>query len=310
MSAQIMVPLDGSPFSEQALNYAYQVARRMSATVHLVRVQSPEVLTAEASFFNVQRAPAIREAEQEYLAKIRGAGPWQVRTTITNVLGGPVVDALAVYVREHAIDLVIMTTHGRGGLSRAWLGSVADQLIRQVSIPILLLRPSQGGMTMPGLRFELEHIVIPLDGSAESERALEPAIALGNLTGARYTLLQIVEPLALIAVSDGLPIPMQKEQYEELRMSAAAYLDRVAERLRSEGYLVDTAVVIQHQCAAGILEQAVSTDASLIAMATHGRSGFRRLALGSVADKVLRGTSVPLLLLRPENRELALSASA
>ena len=82
---------------------------------------------------------------------------------------------------------------------------------------------------------------------------------------------------------------MQRTEHEELRTRAAAYLNTVAEPLRAQGHQVDTAVVIQPQCAAGILEQAVSTDASLIAMATHGRSGFQRLALGSVADKVLRG---------------------
>jgi nucleotide-binding universal stress UspA family protein len=102
-----------------------------------------------------------------------------------------------------------------------------------------------------------------------------------------------------------MPIAMQMNEHDELRARAAAYLNTVAERLRSQGHQVETTVVIQPQCAAGILEQAVSTEASLIAMATHGRSGFQRLALGSVADKVLRGTTVPLLLLRA-----ALPASA
>jgi nucleotide-binding universal stress UspA family protein len=105
-------------------------------------------------------------------------------------------------------------------------------------------------------------------------------------------------------------VPMQQEEHDALRANAANYLESVAQRLRARGSSVDTTVVIQPQCAVGILEQAATAEANLIAMATHGRSGLQRLALGSVADKVMRGTSVPLLLLRPEGTELELSASA
>ncbi len=310
MSAQIMVPLDGSDFSEQALRYAYQLAWRMNAKLHLVKVQTRESVAAEALFVDSHGA-GTRAADEQYLARIRDPGLLELKTEpATAVLKGPVVNALATYIRDQNIELVIMTTHGRGGLSRAWIGSVADKLIRRVNIPVLLLRPRKGETTRLGPGFELDHIVIPLDGSEESERAIEPALALGNLTWARYTLLQVVSPFMLIAASEAAPPQQQEEHYAELRANAARYLNRVAERLRAEGHLVDTAVVIQPQLAAGIIEQAVWTEASLIAMATHGRSGLQRLALGSVADKVMRGSTVPLLLLRPGHREVALSASA
>lgn len=310
MSPQIMVPLDGSAFSEQGLRYAQQVASHMRGTLHLVRVNAPDPLTAEAFFFNVQPA-GVRHADEQYLARIRDNGVWQLQTrAVTAVLDGPVVDALSAYIHSQRIDFVIMTTHGRGGLSRAWLGSVADQLVRRVNIPILLLRPQKGEIRIPGPRFDLDHILIPLDGSHESELAIEPALALGRLTSARFTLLQIVPPLTVIPVTEVVPLPIQQAEHDELRAGAERYLDQVAQRLRGAGHEVDTEVVIQPQCAAGILEQAVSTQVNLIVMATHGRSGLQRLALGSVADKVLRGTSVPLLLLRPNPGEVALTVSA
>jgi nucleotide-binding universal stress UspA family protein len=307
---QVMVPLDGSEFSEQALKYAYDLAGRMRARLHLVKVQAPEPVNAEGFFFNMQANPPSFGADEGYLTVKRLDRLGSNVDVVTAVLKGRIVDALSGYIHDQGIDLIIMTTHGRGGLSRAWLGSVADQLVRRVNIPTLLLRPSKKSEGSNGRRFELDHIVIPLDGSAESERAIEPAIALGQVTGAHYTLLQVVPPLVLVPAIDGAPIALDRDEHQDLRTSAAKYLDGVAERLREQGHQVDTAIVIQPQCAAGILEQAAGSDANLIAMATHGRSGFQRLALGSVADKVLRGTTVPLLLLRPWNQEAALSASA
>ena len=304
---QIMVPLDGSEFSEQALACAYALAGRTGARLHLVKVQAPEPLTAEAFFFNVQADTPSRIGDQSYLDRI-AAQQGEV-SVVTALLRGRVVDALAAYCIGRDIDLVVMTTHGRGGLSRAWLGSVADELVRRISIPLMLLRPSPKA-TKCGSALNLEHILIPLDRSEESERAIEPALALGQLTGAHYTLVEVVPPLTLVPMPEVAPVALQQSEHDELRNRAAAYLNTVAERLRAQGHQVDTAVVIQPQCAAGILEQAVSTDASLIAMATHGRSGFQRLALGSVADKVLRGTTVPLLLLRPSHREAELQAAA
>src|SRR5688572_19257901 len=137
-----MVPLDGSDFSEQALRYAYQLAMRMRARVHLVRVLSAEGITAENVVFDTQPDDDEWKAAKSYLGRISEDGLWQTRTASeTAVLRGPVAGSLAQYASAHDIDLVIMTTHGRGGLSRAWLGSVADELVRQLNIPILVLRP-------------------------------------------------------------------------------------------------------------------------------------------------------------------------
>jgi nucleotide-binding universal stress UspA family protein len=301
-----MVPVDGSPLSEQALRYAGELAQRMNAIIHLVKVQSNDRLPGDP----LLPAPAerlSRRLDREYLGRLAEELEGVV---VTAVLKGPVVESLADYIASTGIDLVVMTTHGKGGLSRAWLGSVADQLVRHVSVPALLLRPQERETAPKVVRFTLDHILIPLDGSAESERAIQPAIALGALTGARFTLVRVVAPLLPIPGAEALPLSKQLADHEALRASASAYLDHVAARLRARGYSIDTMVVIQPQCAAGIIEQAAVTEANLIAMATHGRSGIQRLRLGSVADKVMRGTSLPVLLLRPNEAGLALPISA
>jgi nucleotide-binding universal stress UspA family protein len=186
-----------------------------------------------------------------------------------------------------------MATHGRGPLSRFWLGSVADELIRRTPVLVLLVRP---GEKVPGMIPEvvLGNILIPLDGSALAEQVLEPALELARLMEARCTLLRVVESCSSPADrgSDGPPE----------RAPAETYLNRVAGRLREKGLRIRTRVVVARHAAEAILEEAEAQASNLIALATHGRGGFKRMLLGSVADKVLRGASTLVLVQRSDGK--------
>lgn len=300
MFSHIMVPLDGSGFSEQAVAYALGAARRAGATIHFVRVHAPTAPPNSATPWlldPVAEADRWRE-ERTYLeraAELPRASGLRVRLA---VLDGTVVDALSCYIKHAGIDLVVMTTHGRGGLSRIWLGSVADSLVRSVDIPILLLRPRNAKVSAFGPQFGLDHIVIPVDGTEASERMIEHAIEFGRLAGARYSLVQVVAPP--IQSTPSFEMPAWSDDFEQVRAQAEASLERIAQNMRARGLIVHTTVVVQTQAAAGILEHSAESRGDLIAMATHGRTGWPRMVLGSVADKVLRGSDVPLLLLPPE----------
>jgi nucleotide-binding universal stress UspA family protein len=193
-----------------------------------------------------------------------------------------------------------MATHGRGALSRAWLGSVADGVIRQAKIPVLFVRPAEGTAPETITARSLETILIPLDGSGLSEHAFEQATELGELFGSAYHLTRVVAyPLDI--ASPYLPYTVQMNQHilRDAKESAASYLEERADRMRRRGLRVTTSVAVDAQAGHGILSEADAVGCDLIAMATHGRSGVGRLVLGSAADKVLRGTQVPVLLLRP-----------
>jgi nucleotide-binding universal stress UspA family protein len=215
-------------------------------------------------------------------------------------LSGEVAPALEEFVRANAISLVVMTTHGRGGLSRAWFGSIADALIRHLDAPVLMVRPQSAGR-QGSQAVHFDHILVPLDGSVLSEQAIQEAVKFGKLFDARYTLLEVVLPPFGVSPDAMAPVVYQAET-EELRRAASTYLDGLAAPLRSEGLEVETAVVIQPQAAAGILEEAAIRQVDLIIMGSHGRGGWRRYALGSVADKVQRGASVPVLMFRASER--------
>ena len=295
MYRSILVPLDGSPFAEHALPLAASIARRGSAILHLVHVHGL------ASAHAVDLMPHPDDAEQrasalayldELALRVSGDGAIPISTVL---LDAPLVHALHSYAATHAVDLTVMTTHGRGALSRLWLGSVADRLIRQSAAPVLVVHP-QTVATEEQIAPAFKHMLIPLDGSALAEQILPHALALGSLMQTDYTLLQVAE-LAL-ASTELYGSEFDRSVQERVCGRAQHYLDHLAEPLCSEGFNVRTEVAIgwpaQH-----ILDYARGHGVDAIALATHGHGGLARLLLGSVSDKVIRGASVPVLLYRP-----------
>lgn len=299
MYRSILVPLDGSAFSEHALPLALSLARRADAQVHLAHVHvepSPLLTRVHDS--------EMRAAEQMYLEGIvqRIEATWNVPLT-TIMLDGPIVQQLHSYMTDSAADLVVMTTHGRGPITRFWLGSVADALIRQTSVPVLLVRPRDQLLDLVH-EPSINRMLVPLDGSSLAEQVLPYASALGRLTDAEYTLLQAVE-LPIIAYSTEVPtVVMDSMTPEALREYAQNYLDTVADRLRGQGLRVQTATMI-NQAAASILTYAQEHAIDMIALETHGRTGLARWILGAVADKVIRGATVPVLVHTPQSVHVA-----
>jgi nucleotide-binding universal stress UspA family protein len=294
MFRSVVVPLDGSAFGEQALPPAVAVARATGAALRLVHKHVPPApihpdgaLARDSAISSRSRALEWTYLEQAAGRAAAGGG----LAVSTDLVEGPTVEALCGAVREAAADLVVLTTHGRGPLSRFWLGSVADALVRQLTVPVLLVRPTEeeDGPAPEGLR--VQNLLVPLDGSPYAEAALAPALTLGRSAGAVCTLLRVVGHEA-----DGPEGPGQ------LREEARAYLEGLAGRLREQGHQVRTRLHTHRSPAAAILEEAACGPYDLVALATHGRGGLARLLLGSVADKVIRGATIPVLVCRPAER--------
>ncbi|MEX1183284.1 MAG: universal stress protein [Gemmatimonadota bacterium] len=294
---RIMVPLDGSAFAEQALPLAVAIARRTGAQLHVITVRASYPIETELNEGN--------NYVREVAAQIQSQLPEPIiAQAITNELAALhyhppesslVSTILASHAEEQQIDLILMTTHGRGGLQRSWLGSVTDSLTRTASCPLLVARPTEQPFSLaaPADR-GLNHILIPLDGSPAAEQAISEARQLGDPFDARYTLLRVISPLAQLTVGTDLyPIEYTAPRS---RKAAVQYLDTVAARLRHEGLAVDTRVVEDTSPAPAILSYASAHAADLIALTTTGVGGIRRFLLGSVADKLVRSGNVPTLL--------------
>lgn len=302
MLRSILVPLDGSTFAEHALPYALMLARQYGARLRLVQVHEPPVPIEYAAelptaFYEDE---AVREREWQALQALATslARDWGV-TVMPRRRDGEPVAALAREVVDGDADLVVMSTHGRGPLARAWLGSVADGLLRAVRVPLLLVRP-RGEAVERAPRAPFRSILVPLDGSSLSERVLEHAVSLAGRSHARLTLLRTIpvsvpSPAPLAYAGGG--VAESEAVVEQLRVEARHALERVAARL---GVVTECVVAPAASPAAGILDHAAREDVDLIAMSTHGYGGFTRLIHGSVADKVIRGASTPVLVVRPE----------
>jgi nucleotide-binding universal stress UspA family protein len=288
----ILVPLDGSELAERALPVAERVARATAGTLLLARVVpisrwaiDPPGLPLDPQLYR-QLPEHIRNLldreEQGALAyvgrveaELRGRG-LRVRSLVER--GVPDATLLDLEV-DPPIGLVVLASHGRTGLARFALGSMADRLARYGRAPVLVVRP----FGEVGRQVRLERALVPLDGSALAELALAMVHALAGRVLRSATLVRVVDP------------DLRAGETAEARR----YLDEVRGRLVAElagrECAIDSRVVYGHT-AEQIL--ACSDDRDVVVMATHGRTGATRWALGSVADRVLQQVQIPLLLVR------------
>lgn len=296
MYRKILVPLDGSKFAESALPLALSLTRRTKANLHVSTVQE-----AIPSFAYDEWENAAAEWSEQYLGNVaERMAPHAGGEITVALLSGHIVETLEKEAQSQGADLVIMATHGRGLLSRAWLGSVADSFLHHTDHPVLLVRPEDGDTPDLAADRSFQKILVPLDGTELSECMLEHAVAFGRLFGAAYHLVRVV-PYPIDIASPYLPHTVQLNQglVDDAKGAATEYLGAQALSLREQGLDVDTVVLVDAQPGHGILQEVEEAGCDLIAMSTHGRRGLSRAILGSAADKVLRGTHVPVLLYRP-----------
>jgi nucleotide-binding universal stress UspA family protein len=300
MFNRLLVPLDGSPLAEQAVGQAMAISRACGASVDLLFVHEPgpfENVRSDAPGGGEWATQAERylKALGEELGTSTGA-----RVTHTVLQGDP---ARVICDRAADVDLIVMTSHGRTGLSRAWLGSVADAVMRHAKTPVLILRPLGGATAHRGEAHQVfKHILIPLDGL--STEIVPPAIALAKCGNARVTLLRIVQPLPQIAVDASVPYlavsgALDPSATKEISDAAREQIAGIARRLHDDTGLETTSrVIVDSQVATSILAFAEANEIDVIAMSSH-TGAVSRLFLGSVADKVARGSEVPVLVYKP-----------
>jgi nucleotide-binding universal stress UspA family protein len=294
MFKNIMLPVDGSHFSELALPLAVRVAERSNARLHVVRVHTPPVATAE-SIVNADYEDLVRDWERDSLQVALERATASGIAATAHLIDGPIVHALQKYIEAAAIDLVVMSTHGRSGIKRAVLGSVAEQCVRKTEVPILLLRPRADDDVLPAHFVDWRRVVVPLDGTEQSEAVLPHAVDFARLTGAEIVLTRA----ALVPFEVSITIDPEglKDYAARVHTEAAIYLRTVQQTLPSD-IKVRYETITGDRASDAILKFAEKAGADLIAMATHGRSGWARIAVGSVAETVLHKSATPILLIK------------
>lgn len=319
MFQRIIVPLDGSPRAERALPVAARLARASGGTVVLLRVVGAPTAFAPVPAPYPGTLRAIIDTDlagaRTYLEALTGRGGLSDVHTEVEVIEGPAAARILWMARAQHIDLIVQCSHGYTGFKRWALGSVAEKVARYAPVPVLLLR--EGGPTLVGTLPHAEgplRALVPLDGSARAQEALLPAAQLVAALsapgpGALHLVRVVVLPeTARISQSEQEAILLQARQ------SLISTVGQIRQGLlagpaASLKLTITWSVTLDDDCAAGIirvaevgedaLDMGVSTRPDVIAMATHGYSGGEQWAMGSVTERVLSGTRLPLLMVRP-----------
>ncbi len=295
MYEKILVPLDGSELSEVTLPYAEELAGRLGSDVTLLYVSDSvdDQYRHMRELYLDKVAEATRQGAARYLEPSEKK---KVKVNSTTLIGNP-AEEIVRYADKKGVGLIIMSTHGRSGIGRWALGSVADKVVRSASQPVALIR-AKGARRDIRKKGILNRVLIPLDGSKEGETAIPCIGALVATLKTEVVLLQVLATGYQTMAAEGYEyVVYTKQQIESDRAYAKAYLDRVAARLKRPGVTVKSEVKFGN-AADEIVSFAGNIQADMIAMATHGRSGLGRWVLGSVTERVVRAGNTPVLLVR------------
>ena len=285
----LLVPLDGSSYAEGVLPVTIRLAQTYQAQVTLVTVikMGRGVRLSESERTTIEVGRQEKEAYLQGVAKdLRAKG---IRVDYI-VAMGPVAETINTLAEELDVDLLVIRTHGRTGLSRWLMGSIASNILQLSVKPVLLVPLSAEERAR---RPEFRKVLVPLDGSEYAERVLPYARAIDASFNTEIILLHvpvIPDPELYGAMADVV---------EELRRKAikqaSKYLEGVAEALREEGHTVK-AIITGYDSAETILKVSEEENVDLVMMTSHGRGGLDRVLLGSTAERLAHHTKSLLFL--------------
>lgn len=313
---RILVPLDGSSRAEAALPVAALLVEPggtllLFCVVTPGRTYVPYVVTPPLYLNGTAD-------ESEYLERLSHRPEMEGIRVERLTTFGVAATAILEVAQSEAVDGIVLSSHGRTGLSRLVIGSVAESVARHARVPVLVLRPDRQGAVLPAPQGRPLRMLVPLDGSELAEEVIVPAAntleRLAGMAPAALRLVRVVQSIRGDTEDDDL---VETDAATDLDVGLARnYLRDLVERLRAgplAGRRIDitTVIAVDPDVAAALVRAAEGVDergdsrgippCDLIAMATHGRSGLMRLALGSVTERVLHATRLPLLVVRPED---------
>ena len=286
MFDDLLFPTDGSDAAAAAFEHVLGIAAEHGSTVHVLNV-------ADTNRDSVTRLQGdvvdVLETEGERVAReVADRADERGVDTVVEVVQGSPYRAIVDYADSRDVDLVVMPTHGRGGLERLLLGSTTERVVRRSDVPVLTLRSDGGAPEYPD-----RNVLVPTDGSDCAGEALEMGVDVANATGAALHVLSVVDTASL-----GVDVrtDIQTGEFEE---SAAAVVEE-ATALAAEAGVDPVSGAVEsgssvHRMIRSYVEE---HDVDLVVLGTHGRTGLDRYVLGSVAEKLVRTSPVPVLTVR------------
>jgi nucleotide-binding universal stress UspA family protein len=304
MITRIVVPLDGSRLAEQVLPYVRLLSR--AAQAHIVLLQaiepaSPNLIALPGRASQVQITEGLRNQVEKYLEEVAASLRMEGLVALPKVIEGHPASGIVDEGKQEVGTLIAMSTHGRSGITRWRMGSITDKVLHAVTNPLLMVRAQEPEEFNPEVK--LTDIIVPLDGSALAEQVLPLAVSITRDLGMKMTLLRVAP-----SVQSYYPFIGTSAEYytdydyndlvREIDEEVAQYLIQLGSRLRQEGISTVEEQLMHGSAEIAITDYARQVPHCLVAMTTHGRSGMGRWVLGSVADRTIRDSGAPVLVVR------------
>ncbi len=300
----ILVPLDGSEFAEQALPAAEALCTAYEGRLTLLTVKQKESFLKSIHFsltFKGRRL-SINGERETYLQKIENSLEAKGIEVDHTIRTGEVAESINGLVKEIGVDMVVISSHGRSGVSRLLLGSVANQVLQQATCPIMVVHPIEG--VTPAVP-KFKKLLVTLDGSEFAERVL-PYVKASVIFESVVLLISV--PQVPEAEMYGAVVNEIRELREHAETEAKEYLEGVSTNLQKAG--VNTTVIVTgSRPAQTIVSIAQKEKVDVIMMATHGRGGMDSLVIGSVAERIVQNTSCPVFLVPIRERRQEIKTS-
>jgi len=286
MYTRLLFPTDGSDPARAALEYALDVAAAHDATLHVLTVAD----TNQDSLTRIggQVVDVLESAGREVVDEAVDRADARGVETVSAVLQGDPAKTIVDYADEYDIDLVVMPTHGRTGLTRVFLGSVTERVVGAATVPVVVVTPEEDREFV----YPPRTVLVATDGSAAAGLALESGIALARATGAALHLLHVVETASL-----GFDVRSAVAS-EEFDQRADEILTEAVARAEDAGVDVVTRSTAHGRAYREIRSYLTDNEVDLVSLGVHGETDFSRSVLGGVATKIVRSSPVPVLLRR------------
>jgi nucleotide-binding universal stress UspA family protein len=304
MYSRILVPLDGSELSEGVLPYVRLLAKALNCPVELLRSMEPldpNFADSDHGIYPHRIAESAKSHLEDYLNQHSSTLRSEGLVVSSTVREGSPASVIISEAEKHENGLIAMATHGRSGITRWLMGSVANKVLQGTSGPLLLVRSGQPREEDRGS--SLKTVIVPLDRSPMSEQALPHAVALARALRLKVALVWVF-PMIEGHYNDigygGTTYGIAEfgEVSREVEAAAQQYFARLQEDLQKQGISDVEVHLLWGHAASSIVDLARNTSDSLVVLTTHGYSGPSRWAMGSVADQIVRQAGEPVLMVR------------
>ena len=306
---RILFPTDFSAYAEGAFTHATYLAARFGAELHVLHAVSDESTPArdwpgasDTGPLQISLADVFEDLELPLPPPSEDGEPDDTVEVIeTEIVGRAVPEVVLDYVNDEEIDLVVMGTHGRRGLRRMMMGSVAEEVVRLAPCPVFTV----GGREAGERGWAIRHIVAPVDFSSHSVLAARHAAALAEAYDADLTLFHVID--AATVPTGGTPtLGPVRVSASEVQARSQKMLERHMADLRAEFPAVGDVrtFVGVGRPASDIVDFAEEHEADLVVVGSHGRTGMKRLLMGSVAEQVVRSALCPVFTVKSFGRTL------